>query len=164
MQEEQPVEDFWIALFNKIDYRIGLDYHSKFLIAILQEINNLLDEKQQFSIKILDSLNPIIYTTYNINPIIDFDDQPIMNLSMQNIYMIFAYKFLYAAINKISGGVHKNPRQQRKVICRMKALRRQADISSKIIGIKIRWQNILPAADTNRAVNIFFVAKTAQCL
>ena len=57
MQEEQPVEDFWIALFNKIDYRIGLDYHSKFLIAILQEINNLLDEKQQFSIKILDSLN-----------------------------------------------------------------------------------------------------------
>ena len=41
MQEEQPVEDFWIALFNKIDYRIGLDYHSKFLIAILQEINNL---------------------------------------------------------------------------------------------------------------------------
>lgn len=75
MQEEQPVEDFWIALFNKIDYRIGLDYHSKFLIAILQEINNLLDEKQQFSIKILDSLNPIIYTTYNINPIIDSDDQ-----------------------------------------------------------------------------------------
>lgn len=74
MQEEQPVEDFWIALFNKIDYRIGLDYHSKFLIAILQEINNLLDEKQQFSIKILDSLNPIIYTTYNINPIIDSDD------------------------------------------------------------------------------------------
>lgn len=23
MQEEQPVEDFWIALFNKIDYRIN---------------------------------------------------------------------------------------------------------------------------------------------
>ena len=43
--------------------------------------------------------------------------------------IIFDYIFLYTVINKISGGVHKKPRQQRKVICRMKALRRQADIS-----------------------------------
>lgn len=41
----------------------------------------------------------------------------------------------------------------------MKALRRQADISSKIIGIKIRWQNILPAADTDSAVNNAFCGK-----
>lgn len=93
MQEEQPVEDFWIALFNKIDYRIGLDYHSKFLIAILQEINNLLDEKQQFSIKILDSLNPIIYTTYNINPIIDSDDQAYYEFIYAKYLYVFAYKF-----------------------------------------------------------------------
>lgn len=41
----------------------------------------------------------------------------------------------------------------------MKALRRQADISSKIIGIKVRRQNILPAADGDRAVNNVFGGK-----
>lgn len=41
----------------------------------------------------------------------------------------------------------------------MKALRRQADISSKIIGIKIRWQNILPTADTDGAVKNIFCSK-----
>ena len=44
--------------------------------------------KQQFSIKILDSLNPIIYTSYNINPIIDFY-WAIMNLSMQKYLYVF---------------------------------------------------------------------------
>ena len=41
----------------------------------------------------------------------------------------------------------------------MKALRRQADISSKIIGIKVRRQSILPAADADKAVNNVFCGK-----
>lgn len=41
----------------------------------------------------------------------------------------------------------------------MKALRRQADISSKIIGIKSRRQRILPAADTDSAVKNVFCGK-----
>lgn len=55
--------------------------------------NNLLDEKQQFSIKILDSLNPIIYTTYNINPIIDSDDQAYYEFIYAKYLYVFAYKF-----------------------------------------------------------------------
>ena len=41
IQENFPIDNFWLYLFNLIDMNVGLVYHAQLLRCVLQELNDL---------------------------------------------------------------------------------------------------------------------------
>lgn len=92
IQESFPMGDFWLHLFDLIDMNIGLIYHAQLLRCVLQEFNNSIEQKQVFSINILDSLQIAIYTETNSKTVLK-EDIAFFEYTYARYLYVYAYLF-----------------------------------------------------------------------
>ena len=90
IQENFPIDNFWLYLFNLIDMNVGLVYHAQLLRCVLQELNDLIEQKQTFSLDILDSLQTAVYAETNSKMVLAED-----TAFFEYIYARYLYVYTY---------------------------------------------------------------------
>lgn len=145
VQEENPIENFWEKFFEKIDFNIGLSYHSKILTTILSKINEFLDEKLLFGIELLDMLNPIIYPSNNDFCIISNEEQAFY----EYIYAKYLYTFSYEFEKDVFSKAKMHCNKARQLLFDSKEIISLHDDINFLYSILLRYEGKL-----NEAVDI----------